>query len=173
MGDRFCRFLSNDSSFYGDEETKARLEARAANFDPAPYWESHEHQFHVVAAKAQEEHEEKKKAEEEECTKAKVREQQSISATGLNLPGKAMTGSQSEPPIHRQTQSSSLRADESLEAFLVRLCPSTVFGEGLWIQIDRPSISPVERSQGDRDTFMARGQEILNKLSLEPNVDYT
>lgn len=108
VGDRFSRFLSNDSSFYGDEETKARLEARAANFDPAPYWESHEHQFHVVAAKAQEEHEEKKKAEEEEKarakaeeeedTKAKVREQQSTSATGLNLPGKAMTGSQSEPP---------------------------------------------------------------------------
>ncbi|KAI4237481.1 MAG: hypothetical protein LQ349_001825 [Xanthoria aureola] len=168
-------FLSDDSSFYGDEDTKARLEARAANFNPAPYWESHEHQFHVIAAKGQKEFEEKEKArveaEEKEKARAKAEEERPASTTGSSLQGKVLTESQHqhELPTHRQTPSSSLRADESLEAFLVRLSPSTVCGEGPWIQIDGPSIGTAERSQGDRDTFIARGQEILKKLSLEPN----
>lgn len=35
--------ISDDSRFDGDEEMKARLEAKAADFDPTPYWEYYEY----------------------------------------------------------------------------------------------------------------------------------
>ena len=153
--------ISDDSSFYGDEETKARLEARAAAFDPAPYWESHEYQLPIVAARGA-------KADEQAKAQAEAKERLSASAVGSALQAKDLLGSQHQPTTasHRQTQSSNLQADESLDAFLRRLPPRTVHGEGLWIQIDCPSISAMESSQGDRDTYIARGQEILRKLAL-------
>lgn len=34
-------FISDNSSLNGEEEMKARPEAKAADFDPTPYWEYH------------------------------------------------------------------------------------------------------------------------------------
>ena len=143
--------ISDDSSFYGDDEDKARLEAKCAAFDPASYWEHHEHLLPVVAANAR-----------RELHKL-------VLSAGSAQHEKNLTGSQHqiEALDHRQTSSSSLRADESLETFLTRLSPQNARTEGHWIQIDRPSANSMESGQGDRDTFLATGREILDKL--EPN----
>ncbi|KAL9040546.1 MAG: hypothetical protein Q9180_001840 [Flavoplaca navasiana] len=145
--------ISDDSSFYGDDDDKARLEAKCAAFDPASYWEHHEHLLPVVAAKARHELDE------------------SVLSAGSAQHEKNSTGSQHqiEALDHRQTSSSSLRADESLETFLTRLPPQNVRTEGHWIQIDRPSANPMGSGQGDPDTFLATGREILNKLPFDGN----
>ncbi|KAL8890631.1 MAG: hypothetical protein Q9192_005841 [Flavoplaca navasiana] len=141
--------ISDDSSFYGDDDDKARLEAKCAAFDPASYWEHHEHLLPVVAARA------RHKLDE------------FVLSAGSAQHEKNSTGSQHqiEALDHRQTPSSSLRADEPLETFLTRLPPQNVRTEGHWIQIDRPSITPLGSGQGDRDAFLATGREILEKLA--------
>ncbi|CAD6564689.1 MAG: hypothetical protein ASARMPREDX12_002405 [Alectoria sarmentosa] len=43
-------FLSDDSSFYGDDHLRTVLQDRAATFDPFPYWSTHGNELSVIAA---------------------------------------------------------------------------------------------------------------------------
>lgn len=45
--------ISDESSFYGDEKTKARLKSECAAFYPAQYRANHEKTFQTIAARAQ------------------------------------------------------------------------------------------------------------------------
>ncbi|KAL8797521.1 MAG: hypothetical protein Q9195_000337 [Heterodermia aff. obscurata] len=45
-------YISDDSSFYGDDHLRATLTQRAHDYDPSTYWQTHPHQPSTIAATA-------------------------------------------------------------------------------------------------------------------------
>ncbi|KAL2865842.1 DUF1917 domain-containing protein [Aspergillus lucknowensis] len=104
--------LSDDSSFYGDEEETTRLERRASRFDPEPYWTTvHPHLLSTIQ---------------------NMEQQRNKQPTG-----KEMSPILMEVDIPPRLPRNKPGQGESSSAFLARLPPSTTRAEtvGPWIYI--------------------------------------
>ncbi|KAL8949863.1 MAG: hypothetical protein Q9222_004056 [Ikaeria aurantiellina] len=134
-------FISDDSSFYGDDETKAKLEQQALEYDPAPYWAHHEHLLPVVAAKA----------------KAKAQAQAQASSSP-NPAEKSLYNLYEGKPCGRQL-------NESVEQFLKRLPPLTTKSSAAypWIYIANPYATS-RPTDSDQAGFMHDGEQLLEEF---------
>ncbi|KAL8677495.1 MAG: hypothetical protein Q9186_006069 [Xanthomendoza sp. 1 TL-2023] len=132
-------YLSDDSSFYGDTDDRARLEAESATFDPAPYWSHHPHLLPVIAA----------------ANRAKL--ESASSPTPPNL----LYNPYENRICGRQLS-------ESVQDFLTRLPPLTTLtsSEYPWIFIANPHAKsrPTDRDQAG---FMKAAEKSLQGFSAE------
>ncbi|KAE8350724.1 hypothetical protein BDV28DRAFT_150671 [Aspergillus coremiiformis] len=138
--------LSDESSFYGDDETKSELENQVATYDPRPYWEKiHPHLYNTIR---------------------QVERPSEPTADTPTLP-------QVQPEIQfsPETPSSTTRqnardANESTQTFLARLPPSTtkVDSAGPWIYVSNPC---ARRGEQDIATFVAKGTRLLRDYEDE------
>ena len=145
---------SEDSSFYGDAEIKARLEAEVASFNPREFWDVHEWNFQCIIAQ--------EKARAETGTQGVKRKRESDgngNGENANLDVKkpkiespksslsdasAMTASPSpaaskEPFNPYEDNDMAYQLFESLDDFFKRLRPSsTTIESGRWIWMANP-----------------------------------
>ncbi|KAL8812179.1 MAG: hypothetical protein Q9223_000316 [Gallowayella weberi] len=130
-------YLSDDSSFYGDADDRARLEAEAATFDPAPYWSHHPHLLPVIAA----------------ANRAK------LEAASSPTPPKPLYNPYEGSICGRQL-------NESVEDFLKRLPPLTTPSSSVypWIFIANPHAKsrPTDRDQAG---FMKAAENLLQTFN--------
>ncbi|KAL8711087.1 MAG: hypothetical protein Q9220_004468 [cf. Caloplaca sp. 1 TL-2023] len=138
-------FISDDSSFYGssaprDDETRAKLEQRAQEYDPAPYWAHHEHLLPVIIAKA----------------RAKAQAQASSASLAPERPLYNPYGG----------QTSGRQLNESVEQFLQRLPPLTTPTSAAcsWIYVANPHATS-RPTDADKAGFMQEGERLLGEFS--------
>ncbi|KAL8844314.1 MAG: hypothetical protein Q9176_001224 [Flavoplaca citrina] len=135
-------YISSDSSFYGDAEDRARLEERAASFDPTNYWKHHPHLLPVKAAAA----------------RAKLDNDASSPP--------------SDGPLYNPYEGMicARQLNEPVENFLKRLPPLTTAVSSLypWIYIANPHARsrPTDRNQAG---FMKVAEELLQAFTAKKN----
>ncbi|KNG89983.1 hypothetical protein ANOM_001198 [Aspergillus nomiae NRRL 13137] len=139
-------FFSDESSFYGSEDEKARLEYLAKTYDPGPYWETiHPTLYSTIQHDA-----------------LAVSKKQPISEN--NPPAKPKP---SQHPVHFEPETPTSTAahnarkrNEPVHDFLARLPPSETEAAdvGPWIYVDHPGAP-----QGEKDIagLVGRGTEML------------
>ncbi|KAL8925161.1 MAG: hypothetical protein Q9208_003666 [Pyrenodesmia sp. 3 TL-2023] len=129
-------YLSSDSSFYGDDETKAKLEEECAKFDPTQYWANHPYLLPVVAA----------------ASRAKAEAASTSSSKPLYNPYKGLVNAR--------------QLEESVLDFLQRLPPLTtpVSKDCPWIFIANPHASsrPTDKDQG---AYRLAAEEMLEEFT--------
>ena len=143
--------ISDESSFYGDEETKAQLEDKGAAFDPQHHWDHvQENQLYVIRQRA---------LEREMALAAEVHAEA--------VPKGLTSQSAVKPEVynHCQTDRSSLRANESIDTFLARLPPCTMNSHGARIRIERPASDTVHGHDNQLDSFKQTANRTLQSLS--------
>ncbi|KAI4113143.1 MAG: hypothetical protein LQ345_005806 [Seirophora villosa] len=129
-------YLSSDSSFYGDADTKAELEERCENYDPTRYWSNHPYLVSVMAA----------------ANRAKSHAASSSPTRPLYNPYEGRINAR--------------QLNETVEEFLKRLPPLTtsVSREYPWIFVANPhaSLRPTDYDQG---AFMRDAEETLQEFT--------
>ncbi|KAL8972087.1 MAG: hypothetical protein Q9197_002947 [Variospora fuerteventurae] len=148
-------YLSSDSSFYGDADTKAELEERCEKFDPTRYWSNHAYLLPVMAA----------------ASRAKAHAASSSPSRPLYNPYEGRINAR--------------QLNETVEEFLKRLPPLTtsVSLECPWIFIANPHAAsrPTDYDQGalmhDAEemlhTFTAEKTEIESSMAGKPKASVT
>ncbi|KAL4897737.1 hypothetical protein BDV59DRAFT_168460 [Aspergillus ambiguus] len=154
--------VSDESSFYGDDEEVSRLEELAATYDPEPYWSTiHPNllstiQYNQTVAS---------RRVNSESEPVKPESQLSSSSTAIKSELDPSSTSHSEP-----------KAEESISNFLSRLPPSTtpVHEVGPWLIVHAPNKHP--HTQQDVASLVSKGTKLLHtyedkKTDLEAQHD--
>ncbi|KAK7552502.1 hypothetical protein IWX49DRAFT_587205 [Phyllosticta citricarpa] len=137
---------SDDSSFYGDDETKAELEHKSATFTTRPYWSSHDQLLATVVQKT-------RANKPTTPPKRKIEDKQPI--VREEIPNE-----QVEPPI----ASNWYQSTETVDEFLKRMSPLDTVVEHTgfpWIWVQSPNSSAYNKHRPDEEAFCAKGQELL------------
>ncbi|KAJ5154492.1 Protein of unknown function DUF1917 [Penicillium coprophilum] len=136
--------FSDESSFYGDDDEKAQLEAQVSSYDPEPFWvETHQKQLSTIQQQLRAPPPRAKRASSDVSMEDASPEP---SSTPRNQRGKT----------------------EPIARFLSRLPPSTTESTsvGPWIWMFNPHVSPSRRS-GDVPTLLRKGRELLQEFENE------
>ncbi|KAK8236824.1 hypothetical protein HDK77DRAFT_300251 [Phyllosticta capitalensis] len=138
-------WISDDSSFYGDEETKADLEEQSACFSIRPYWSVHDQLLSTVVQRARAATSKAKPKIED--VELKEHEEVAIEEERItpNLPN-----------WYQPT--------ETVDEFLKRMSPLDTVLEHTgfsWLWVQSPKSSAYNKEQPDIDAFCAQGGELL------------
>ncbi|KAB8204397.1 hypothetical protein BDV34DRAFT_226403 [Aspergillus parasiticus] len=157
-------YFSDESSFYGSEDEKSRLEYLSKTYDPEPYWENiHPKLYSTI-----------------QYDSLAASKQQPISETNptTNKPKAkhSNTNIQFEPETPTSTTSHNARKpNESVQDFLTRLPPSATESRsvGPWIYVDNPGAGQEEK---DIAGLVGRGTEMLRafeekKVAIEVEME--
>ncbi|KAF2147369.1 uncharacterized protein K452DRAFT_293806 [Aplosporella prunicola CBS 121167] len=151
--------ISDESSFYGDETTKAAWEARTKAFDPASYWEHHETYPATMAHR----------------TRA---EAQRLAADDANAMGMITSNSaRGSAEASRNAEKATVKLNlthegdprwyqptETVSEFLKRCPPLKTICEDTgidWFWVGNPHASSYNQQPADVDTFIERGYGLL------------
>ncbi|OGM43944.1 hypothetical protein ABOM_005915 [Aspergillus bombycis] len=142
-------FFSDESSFYGSDDEKARLEYLAKTYDPEPYWDT----IHPILYST---------IQHDSLAASKQQQPPPISET--NPPTKPKP---SPHPVHFEpetppstTAHNARKRNESVTDFLARLPPSETESAdvGPWIYVDHPG---APREEKDIAGLVGQGTEML------------
>ncbi|KAE8382860.1 hypothetical protein BDV26DRAFT_288163 [Aspergillus bertholletiae] len=147
-------FFSDESSFYGSEDEKSRLEYLSKIYDPGPYWETiHPNLYTTI---------------QHDSLAAAAAERPGLEINTPNPTDTHLTAASSlqvEPETPMSVDSlNAPRRDESVPDFLARLPPSaTESGSaGPWIYVSAPGAwREEEEATKDLAGFVRRGTEML------------
>ncbi|KAL9114121.1 MAG: hypothetical protein Q9227_001893 [Pyrenula ochraceoflavens] len=179
-GDKRSRFdvdevLSEESDFYGDEDTKLDYEEAAAEYDPSDDWERHEHNPQVVAARNRDNHPGLSAHNEPLPVSSKK------NPSDTHEQGRPSGIHEQEQAVdtYEQEQSSNIEAgahpynryegmryarqlSDSPSDFLRRLPPSTTSTEdvGPWLWVENPS-TRLRPTNEDVAGFKTEGEDLL------------
>ncbi|KAG2413761.1 hypothetical protein HFD88_002950 [Aspergillus terreus] len=138
--------ISDESSFYGDNDEVSRLEELAETYDPEPYWSAiHPYLLSTI------QYEQSVASRPTPASQSTKTESQPSSSTP-NIKSEL-------DPSH--TSRNKPTADEQIPDFLARLPPSTtqVDEAGPWLYVNNPNHPPHE---GDVATLVAKGTKLLH-----------
>ncbi|EQL38538.1 hypothetical protein BDFG_00121 [Blastomyces dermatitidis ATCC 26199] len=151
-------YISDESSFYGDENQIATLEEQVSNFSVHHYWKSiHPKSLATIAAQQR-----------------NPDTNMDVDMMDIDIDTKEeLEGTGNEPSInyHNQTPTPSSphrSKTETIPQFLARLPPRTTTASsvGPWIYIKNPAIcNPVPYSNEDISNFKDRGAELLQAFN--------
>ncbi|KAK8153584.1 translation initiation factor eIF 4e-like domain-containing protein [Phyllosticta citrichinensis] len=137
-------YISADSSFYGDDETKAELDQESAAFSTRPYWSSHDQLLPTIVEKT--------------CPKP-IAPKPNTEDT--------QTTSQEEPP-NEQVEPPSVpncyQPTETVDEFVKRMSPLDTVAEYTgfpWIWVQSPNSTAYNKNRPDEQAFGAQGEELL------------
>ncbi|OQE37404.1 hypothetical protein PENCOP_c010G03613 [Penicillium coprophilum] len=139
--------FSDESSFYGDDDEKAQLEAQVSSYDPEPFWvETHQKQLSTI---------------QQQLRAPPPRAKRSSSDVSM----------EDASPEPSSTPCNQRGKTEPIARFLSRLPPSTTGSAsvGPWIWMFNPHVSPSRRS-GDVPTLLRKGRELLQEYENESAV---
>ncbi|KAJ5766921.1 uncharacterized protein N7511_004537 [Penicillium nucicola] len=138
--------FSQESSYYGDEDTRNELEKACASFDPEPFWA----QIHQTMPSTK---------QHRACTSA-----QPTGTSSSDVSMKDASPSSSPPPA---TLPKDRRGKtEPVESFLTRLQPSKLsMHDTNWIWTWKPTGS--RKNGGNVASFVKKGHELLNDYEEE------
>jgi hypothetical protein len=153
---------------------KEEYEARAAFFDPTDYWHSHEHDLQHIAEEARQRSQDKK--DRNEYHKGRLKDGQVQKEETESVNRKLPTEARAHTPMELDTEPAANKPynpwegdemakqlDETLDAFLARLPPSTTtVTSGPWIWIANP-FSSQRPLQNDVAGFKTTGNELLEE----------
>ncbi|KAJ5520193.1 hypothetical protein N7463_000646 [Penicillium fimorum] len=138
--------FSDESSFYGDDDEKAQLEAQVSSYDPEPFWvETHPKLLSTIQQQL------RAPAPRPKATPSDV----------------SMDDASPEPSSVPHNQRGKA---EPIARFLSRLPPSTTDSAsvGPWIWMYNPHVSPPQ--SGDVPTLLRKGRELLQEYENESAV---
>ncbi|KAJ5510431.1 hypothetical protein N7453_002534 [Penicillium expansum] len=137
--------FSDESSFYGDDNEKAQLEAKVSSYDPEPFWvETHQKQLSTI--------------------------QQNLRAPPTRAKAASSDISMDDASPEPGTIPRSKRGKtEPIARFLSRLPPSTTQAAdvGPWIWMYNPHLPPKRSDDGDIPTLLRKGRELLQDYENE------
>ncbi|CAI7629046.1 unnamed protein product [Penicillium viridicatum] len=137
--------LSDESSFYGDDDEKTQLEAYVSSYDPEPFWvETHQKLLSTIQQQLR-----------APPTRAK--------AASSDI---SMDDASPEPGIIPPNQRGKA---EPIARFLSRLPPSTTQAAdvGPWIWMFNPHMPSKQNGDGDIPTLLRKGRELLQEYENE------
>ncbi|KAJ5592550.1 hypothetical protein N7537_009454 [Penicillium hordei] len=140
--------LSDESSFYGDDDEKTQLEAYVSSYDPEPFWvETHQKLLSTI---------------QQQLRAPPTR----ATATSSDI---SMDDASPEPGIVPRNQRGKT---EPIARFLSRLPPSATEAAdvGPWIWMFNPHMPSNQNGDGDVPTLLRKGREILQEYENESAV---
>ncbi|KAF4771811.1 hypothetical protein N7455_008116 [Penicillium solitum] len=140
--------LSDESSFYGDEDEKTQLEAQVSFYDPEPFWvETHQKLLSTIQQQLR-----------APPTRAK--------AVSSDI---SMDDASPEPGVIPRNQRGKT---EPIARFLSRLPPSTTESAdvGPWIWMFNPHMPSKQNGDEDVPTLLRKGRELLQEYENESAV---
>ncbi|KAJ5967723.1 hypothetical protein N7501_003971 [Penicillium viridicatum] len=137
--------LSDESSFYGDDDEKTQLEAYVSSYDPEPFWaETHQKLLSTIQQQLR-----------APPTRAK--------AASSDI---SMDDASPEPGVIPRNQRGKT---EPIARFLSRLPPSTTQAAdvGPWIWMFDPHMPSKQNGDGDIPALLRKGRELLQEYENE------
>lgn len=167
---------SEDSSFYGDDETKAKFEAEVKAFNPREWWDVHAWNFQSLIAwdKAQVNGgAQSAKRPAEETTKSPAKKVK-LSSTGNShksddsaktQPASTTRRRRDDPHNPYEDLHTAYQLNETVSEFVARLPPSTTnVSTGPWLWVADP-YSTAHESSGDVGSFKQLGYGLLEEFT--------